>query len=129
MDVNTLGLNVVICVIYLNLCYDCNRGESLMKLIIIITSDEYVGDISAILLKHKFRATEVGNTGDFLQYGNTVLLLGVQEEHCDEVIKLLKKEYNTTINKKQKNGDIILYVVDAGTFLQINPAIPHDLVR
>ncbi|MCR1976989.1 cyclic-di-AMP receptor, partial [[Clostridium] innocuum] len=38
----------------------------------IIAGDEYAADISEKLKEHAFMATEVGSTGDFLQYGQTV---------------------------------------------------------
>ena len=37
----------------------------------IIAGDEYAADISEKLKEHAFMATEVGSTGDFLQYGQT----------------------------------------------------------
>ena len=52
-----------------------------MKLMFIIAGDEYAADISEKLKEHAFMATEVGSTGDFLQYGQTVLLLGVDEQN------------------------------------------------
>ncbi len=47
-----------------------------MKLMFIIAGDEYAADISKNLKEHAFMAKEVGGTGDFLQYGRTVLWLG-----------------------------------------------------
>ena len=60
-----------------------------MKLMFIIAGDEYAADISEKLKEHAFMATEVGSTGDFLQYGQTVLLLGVNEQDCDRILSIL----------------------------------------
>ena len=63
-----------------------------MKLMFIIAGDEYAADISEKLKEHAFMATEVGSTGDFLQYGQTVLLLGVNEQDCDRILSILDPE-------------------------------------
>ena len=59
-----------------------------MKLMFIIAGDEYAADISEKLKEHAFMATEVGSTGDLLQYGQTVLLLGVNEQDLNLTIAL-----------------------------------------
>ena len=48
-----------------------------MELILIIASEEYSDNITSLLVKHGYSATEIGCNGEFLQYGDIVLLLGV----------------------------------------------------
>ena len=47
-----------------------------MELILIIASEEYSDNITSLLVKHGYSATEIGCNGEFLQYGDIVLLLG-----------------------------------------------------
>lgn len=94
-----------------------------MKLMIIVVSDEYADEITSVLLKHNFMATEVGSTGDFLQYGDTVLLLGIYDEQCDEVIAILKKEghYRSDSNAPY-NNEVSIHIINASNYLKVNAA-------
>ena len=94
-----------------------------MKLMIIVVSDEYADEISSVLLKHNFMATEVGSTGDVLQYGDTVLLLGIREEQCDEVIAILKQEGHHSSNANTPyNNEVSIHVMDVSNYLKVNAA-------
>ncbi len=59
-------------------------------------------NITSVLIKHGYSATEIGNNGEFLQYGDAVLLLGVEDEEADRVVHLIKDE-------GQKQGDSCLF--------------------
>ena len=65
-----------------------------MQLMLIIAGEEYAEDISSVLIQHGYRATEIGSNGEFLQYGETVLLLGLEDGQTDTVVDLLKRECN-----------------------------------
>ncbi len=40
----------------------------------------------------KYRTTKLSSTGGFLKAGNTTLLIGVEDEKVDEVIKIIEEE-------------------------------------
>lgn len=61
-----------------------------MELILIIASEEYSDNITSLLVKHGYSATEIGCNGEFLQYGDIVLLLGVEKGEADNVIAILE---------------------------------------
>ena len=63
-----------------------------MELILIIASEEYSDNITSLLVKHGYSATEIGCNGEFLQYGDIVLLLGVEKGEADNVIAILENE-------------------------------------
>lgn len=95
-----------------------------MKLMVIVASDEYVDEISAILLKHNIMATEVGSTGDFLQYGDTVLLIGIDEINGDDIISILKKEGHRGPNiDTPYHNKVSIYITDTSNYLKVNAAV------
>ena len=63
-----------------------------MQLILIIAGEEYASDVTSLLAKHDYYATEIGCNGEFLQYGEIIYLLGVEKNKVDEVIEILKTE-------------------------------------
>lgn len=93
-----------------------------MKLMFIIAGDEYAVDISAKLKEHAFKATEVGSTGDFLQYGQTVLLLGVDEQDCDRIISILdpEAEQKGAEHKKPFHEEVSIFVTDVNGYVKVN---------
>lgn len=73
-----------------------------VKLILLVVGEEHLKNITSVLMKHGYFATEIGNNGEFLQYGDAVLLLGVEDEKADQVIQVIK-------NEGQKLGDSCLF--------------------
>lgn len=61
-----------------------------MKLIISIVQDEDASDVIDSLTDQDYRVTKLATTGGFLKSGNTTLMVGVEEEKVDEVIKVIK---------------------------------------
>ena len=87
-----------------------------MKLMFIIAGDEYAADISEKLKEHAFMATEVGSTGDFLQYGQTVLLLGVNEQDCDRILSILDPEADWTGTWMTEHPFLLEYLIKRPCF-------------
>lgn len=61
-----------------------------MRLMLIVVSDEYKDKITSLLIEKGYPATEIASTGEFLQYGETILMLGIEEENVDNVVSILK---------------------------------------
>ena len=47
------------------------------------------------LTEKEFRVTKLASTGGFLKSGNTTLLIGVEDEKIDEVIKIIEENCKT----------------------------------
>lgn len=81
-----------------------------MKLIIAIVQDQDVPSLVDDLTENNFRVTKLASTGGFLKSGNTTLLLGVEEEQVDEVIKIIEincktREITTSLLTVSMPGD------------------------
>ncbi|MFL0247625.1 MULTISPECIES: cyclic-di-AMP receptor [Clostridium] len=61
-----------------------------MKLIIAIVQDDDAGELIDILTDTGFRVTKLATTGGFLKAGNTTLMIGVELEKVDEVLKVIE---------------------------------------
>lgn len=62
-----------------------------MKLIVATVQDQDADRVVTGLTEKSYRVTRVGSTGGFLQQGNTTLLVGVDENHVQAVLEVLKK--------------------------------------
>jgi len=63
-----------------------------MKLIYAIVRDEDGHRVMKELNNNGFGFTKLASTGGFLRSGNTTLIIGVEEEQVDAVIKVVKSE-------------------------------------
>ncbi|OFI01531.1 hypothetical protein CLOACE_20860 [Clostridium acetireducens DSM 10703] len=61
-----------------------------MKLIIAIVQDDDAGDLLDLLTEAGYRVTKLATTGGFLKSGNTTLIIGVEEEKINDVIKSIE---------------------------------------
>lgn len=86
-----------------------------MKLIIAILRDDDVENAVQSLTSENFRVTRVASTGGFFRKGSTTLLIGVEDDHVDAAIALLRA--NTTPGTDQKRATI--FVVPVSRFEQI----------
>lgn len=73
-----------------------------MKLIVAIIDDDFSSKVVKALMAEKIRATKLASTGGFLSSGNTTLLVGVEDERIDEIMKLIGDQCK---NKKVRNGE------------------------
>ncbi|MBE6082086.1 MULTISPECIES: cyclic-di-AMP receptor [Tissierellales] len=66
-----------------------------MKLIIAIVQDQDVVTLIDELTEKNFRVTKLSSTGGFLKSGNTTLLIGVENEKTQEVLKVIEYSCKT----------------------------------
>ncbi|MDP4177828.1 MAG: cyclic-di-AMP receptor [Bacillota bacterium] len=66
-----------------------------MKLIIAIVQDDDAGELIATLNEEGHRVTKLATTGGFLKSGNTTVMIGVEEESVDEVLKVVENVCKT----------------------------------
>lgn len=87
-----------------------------MKLIIAIVRDVDAGPVIDQLVTHGHRVTRVASTGGFLRRGNVTLIIGVEEQHVQPVIDILR---DTCSPPEPGQHRAILFVVDASHFEQV----------
>ncbi|MFZ5434931.1 MAG: cyclic-di-AMP receptor [Bacillota bacterium] len=63
-----------------------------MKLIVAVVQDKDAARLLELLISKGYRATKLASTGGFLREGNTTLLMGIEEDKVDEVVRLIKHE-------------------------------------
>lgn len=85
-----------------------------MKLIYAIMRDAVSEPISASLSSQGFNVTRLTSTGGFLKRGNVTLLVGVEADHVDEVLEILK-ENNPPVNQTK----ITVLVLDLPHYLKV----------
>ncbi|SHD76147.1 cyclic-di-AMP receptor [Schnuerera ultunensis] len=85
-----------------------------MKLIIAIVQDDYSTKVIKSLMTKKYRTTKLSSTGGFLKSGNTTLLIGVEDEKVDDVIKAIEEECK---GKKVNKGKEEINIGGANIFI------------
>lgn len=66
-----------------------------MKLIVAIVQDQDAPSLVEDLTDKDYRVTKLASTGGFLKSGNTTLLIGIDDEHVEDVIKLIEDNCKT----------------------------------
>lgn len=91
-----------------------------MKLILLIVGEEHLENITSVLIKHDYYATEIGSNGEFLQYGDAVLLLGVEDEEADHVVQVIKDEGRKLGDKCPFQNRIKIFIIPINMFEKVN---------
>jgi uncharacterized protein YaaQ len=60
-----------------------------MKLVIAIVHDDDAGELISSLTDGGFGVTKLATTGGFLRSGNSTLIIGVEKEKLDDVMKIV----------------------------------------
>lgn len=63
-----------------------------MKLIIAIVQREDANRLQHAFAKESIRATKLATTGGFLSEGNTTFLIGIDDNHVKQVMRIIKSE-------------------------------------
>lgn len=62
-----------------------------MKLVMAVVQDHDAVKLIEKLSKNKFGITKLASTGGFLKSGNTTLMIGVDENRMEELLKIIEK--------------------------------------
>lgn len=84
-----------------------------MKLILIMICDEDKERVNKKLIEAGYSPTLIASTGEFLQFGKSILLLGVCEDKIEEVKKIIDEN---TSSSQIKGGEVLkgdIYILDA----------------
>lgn len=66
-----------------------------MKLVVAIVQDQDAGSLIVDLTDKEYRVTKLASTGGFLKAGNTTLLIGVDDDVVEAVIKIIEENCKT----------------------------------
>lgn len=66
-----------------------------MKLVAAIVQKEDAGNLIGVLTDHGHRATRINTAGGFLKQGNATVLVGVEDEAVEQVLKLIESSCHT----------------------------------
>ena len=86
--------------------------NSEQRLIIAILRDADGEDLLQVLLNAGFRVTRIASTGGFLRRGNATLLIGVEKEHVETAIQLIREHSAPAIDPGLKRATIFVLKVD-----------------
>jgi uncharacterized protein YaaQ len=86
-----------------------------MKLIIAILRDTDSDPVTQALTALKFRVTRIASTGGLLRRGVATLLIGLENEHVESAIQVIRK--NTTASEEGEKRATI-FVVNVDRFVQ-----------
>ena len=88
-----------------------------MKMILAIIDDQYSDLTSKALVKSKFRVTRLASTGGFLRGGATTLMIGVEEEHLQTALGIIREKIPITDVSGKINGTI--YVLNVKDYRRV----------
>ena len=94
-----------------------------MKLVIAIVQNEFSTKVIKGLMDNKYRTTKLSSTGGFLKSGNTTLLIGVEDENVDEVVRVIEEKCKSVKFQKDKDeiniGAANIFILDILDFKKI----------
>ncbi len=88
-----------------------------MKLIIAILRDVDNEAVCQALVGANFRVTQVASTGGFLRKGSTTLMIGVEDEHVQEALRLIRE--HTTQPQEAGMKRATIFVLNVTQFAQL----------
>ena len=62
-----------------------------VKLVVAIVHHEDAGALVDALLDREFRATRLASSGGFLKQSNATVILGIEDDHVDEVLEIVRE--------------------------------------
>jgi uncharacterized protein YaaQ len=101
-----------------------SEGDAAMKLMIAVVHRDLVDRVTDALLQASYRVTRIDSTGGFLRRGNGTLLIGVESDKVDDVLRLMrevapKKVEAAAPTKGMPMYSVTIFVLDAPTFLRV----------
>ena len=60
-----------------------------MKLVVAIVQDQDAGAVIDALVANEFRSTRINTSGGFLKRGNATILVGVEDDRVQDVLRLI----------------------------------------
>jgi uncharacterized protein YaaQ len=82
------------------------------RLIIAVLRNADGEDVLQALLDAGFRVTRIASTGGFMRRGSATLLVGVEKEHVETAIQLIREHSAPAIDPGLKRATIFVLKVD-----------------
>jgi uncharacterized protein YaaQ len=82
------------------------------RLIIVILRDAEGEEVLKALLEADFRVTRIASTGGFLRRGNATLLIGVEKEHVENAMQIIRDNSAPAIDPGLKRATVFVLKVD-----------------
>lgn len=77
-----------------------------MKLMICVVQNRYRNALESGLKEKNYRMTELASSGGFLKRGSTTFLIGISEEHVEEIKKNMKEICVSVEAGKEKSKEL-----------------------
>jgi len=100
------------------------EGGSLMNLVLAIVQNEDADPVIQALLAAGYRVTRINTAGAFLRRGNATLLIGVENDKVDDVLRLVQANCRLREEASQPDSGTPMYsatafVLEASRFVHI----------
>jgi uncharacterized protein YaaQ len=86
--------------------------NSEQRLVIAILRDANGEDVLKALLDANFRVTQIASTGGFMRRGISTLLIGVEKEHVETAVQLVREHSAPAIDPGLKRATVFVLKVD-----------------
>ncbi|MGH2350684.1 MAG: cyclic-di-AMP receptor [Chloroflexota bacterium] len=93
-----------------------------MKLVWAVVQSEDAGNALKALQAKAYRTTRINTVGGLLKRGNVSLLTGVEAEHVDDVISILREHCQArqaSQDAPAPRARAVVFVLDSPGFLQV----------
>jgi len=88
-----------------------------MKLILTVVRDDDASKVVDALTGHGFYVTRLSSTGGFLRTGNTVLLMGMEDDELDRVLDIIRANAEVRVQPPSSRLDKETRVSRAAVFV------------
>lgn len=101
-----------------------DKGEEQMDLVFAVIQNDDADSVTQALLSAGYRLTRLNTAGGFLRRGNATLLIGVEEEQVDAVLKLIEascrqREQPAPSSSGMPMYSATIFVLDAARFVRM----------
>ena len=91
-----------------------------MKLVMAILPQQYSDSVLDALMNAEYRATRISTTGGFWRKGNATLLIGVEANRVDDVLKRIKDACASIAEQtKPPTSCATVFVLNAEQYKQV----------
>ena len=90
-----------------------------MKLILAIVQDQDTERTTKALNAADYRVTRVASTGGFFSVGNTTLMIGIQDDQVESIIRILKETCERRTRLIPAGPNIIESAAMMGAFVEV----------
>lgn len=91
-----------------------------MKLVVAIVQDHDAGAVIDALVAAELRTTRINTSGGFLKRGNATILIGVEDDQVDDVVRILRENarpYDSGRGTQLAAGTV--FVLNVARFVRI----------